>query len=308
LSRKLLAALLGATLLVAQGATAAMAAAPADSDRIDAVKAQVGQITPELTKLTNQVQDALASFEGTAAALAEEAPTTGRPDCELDEAARLAALEQLSASSGAVLSRFTDASEAAIGRLQAAADGFVAEIDRADSADAVKASFQSFEAALTGAARAGGAEIDAASAGVEDTSRAGTEALAAACAPQDEIDRISSEAASALGVLAQADGALQAALPVVLGQLDEAEQAILDGLNDSESESDQDQEATTTTIQADDGGDDDSDGEVGTALPFTGAAMIPLLIFGVAVAGVGAALVVAGRRKGVDSDSSPRSS
>jgi hypothetical protein len=302
LSRKLLAALLGATLLVAQGATAAMAAAPADSDRIDAVKAQVGQITPELTKLTGQVQDALAGFEGTAAALAEEAPTTGRPDCELDEVARLAALEQLSAGAGAVLSRFTDASEAAIDRLQAAADRFVAEIARADSADAVKASFQSFEAALTRAARAGGAEIDAASAGVEDASRDGTQALAAACASQGEIDRVSSGAASALGVLAQADSALQAALPVVLGQLDDAEQAILAGLNDSESDQEQ---ATTTTTPADDGGDDDGDGEVGSALPFTGAAMIPLLVFGVAVAGVGAALVVASRRKGADSDSSP---
>jgi hypothetical protein len=303
LSRNLLAALFSAALLIAPGATAALAAPPAAADHIDAVQEQAERITPELTKLSGQVGDALARLEGTAAALAEAVPGAGQAGCELDEAARRAAFERVRTRAGGLQSSFDDASTGAIGALQDAADRFVAQVTSAASAPAVAEAFESFEAALARAAGAGGAAMDAAGAGVEGASRDAAGELDAACASQDEIDQVSAEAESARDTVTEAGGLLQAALPIVLAQLNEAERAILATMSGDGEPEGQDTATTTTatTTTVGDGGDDES----GRSLPFTGAgtAMVPLLVFGLVVVGVGAVLVVAGRRKGSDPDS-----
>jgi hypothetical protein len=295
------AALLGAALLVVSGSTGALAAPSAASEGVEAAQRQAQRLAPELTELAGQVRDALAGLEGKAAALAEETPTVGQPGCELDEPARQAALDRLRTAIDEVGANFEAASADAVGDLRRGADRFAVDLKAAGSAAEVTAAFDALDAALGAAADKGGVTVEEVSAGVKAARDTALNDLDAACAPEAQIDEVSDEADAVVGLLAQVNDLLDETLPVALGQLDEARQAVLAGVaaggedegqgaaeDDANGDVGGEDQATTTTAAASE--DDD-------ALPRTGAALLPLLVFGLVVAGVGAMLVAASRRR-----------
>jgi len=298
-SRTVVAALFGAALLVVSGSAGALAAPSAAPEGVEAAQRQAQRLAPELTELAEQVQDALAGLEGKAAALAEETPSVGQPGCELDEASRKAALDRLRTAIDEVASEFEASAALAVAGFQGGVDRFAAGLETAGSAAEVTAAFDGLDAVLGAAADKGGVTVEEASASVKAARDTALDDLDAACAPEAQVDEVSNEADAVVGLLAQVNGLLDETLPVALGRLDAAERAVLAGVaagggdegqdnGRDNGDGGQDQTTTTTAAAASEG-----DG----TLPSTGAAVLPLLVFGVVVAGVGAMLVAAIRRR-----------
>jgi hypothetical protein len=306
-SRKVVIALLGAALMVVSGAAAAVAAPPSSvAERVEAAQEQAQRLAPELTALAQQVRDEFAGLEVTAAALAEETPAQGQPGCELDAAARKAALDQLRASVDRLGSRFEASAAEVVGSLRVGVQRFVTALKAAKDDGDAEAAFADLDAVIGTAADDAAVTIARASADVKRARDTAVGALNEACAPGADIDEVNAAANAVVDLLAQVNGALDSALPAILAQLDETRSAVLAALpagaggsqggeDDGQGGEDGDQagpggqdEPTTTAPEA----AEEDDG----ALPFTGATLLPLLIFGVVVAGVGAVLIAANRR------------